>query len=217
VNVVYRRSDKSWHIIGMDAKRTNQAGASVQRWNPANVNNKFLDSGFILDFLSRPVISVNDETEVFVKPGVLYYNGQRYEYDGGKTDLASYAPSTSGYHRIAQLWYDPSTNGIQVTTSTEQLIATAFDSTDWAETLIGTSGWMPLQSYELFDDSDTRINHGNLLRDNRPIYSMPDTSPGSSNIIDGDRIIPSGKDAFFAGGLNIIAGTLTVTGELYVL
>lgn len=216
VNVVYRRSDKSWHIIGMDAKRTHQAGASVQRYNPANINNRVLDTGYILDFQSRPVISARDNTYVSVKPGIVYHNGVRYEYDGAKVDLSAYAPSSAGNHRIAQLWYDPSTNGIQVTTSTEQTIATAFDDTDWAETLVGSSGWLPLQAYKLFEDSDTRITQANLLRDNRPIYTIPTTSAGSSNIITKSNTIPSGKDAFFAGGLTITGG-LTVNGELYIL
>lgn len=38
-----------------------------------------------------------------------------------------------------------------------------------------------------------------------------------NNTIDGDRIIPSGKDAFIVGDLAVTDGTLVVEGELYIL
>ena len=173
VSLRYDVEQKRFYITGQDAEAYIAAGATVQRDNPNSGDNLYRDSGFILDFLSQPVISSGTSTLIEIKPGKLPYNGNLVIYDGGQYDLSSYAAS-AGNHKILQTWFDPETIDIEFTTSTEQSEATAFDSTDWEEAFSGaTDYWMPLQSWEMTDSSDTVITQANKLLDNRPIYLPP--------------------------------------------
>lgn len=222
VSLSYDEELGRYYITGLDSDAFNSAGASVQTVNPMSSDNLYVDSGFILDFLSQPVVTTGTSTLVEIKPGVLYYYDgatlKRYEYDGAQVDLSSYVAG-SGNHSILQIWIDPFNAQLQYTQSTEQSESTAFDSTDWDETLSGTGNWLPLQSYEMKDTSATIITQNNKLRDNRPIYTLPGSGSGqagSGNVIaQSGGVVGSGQSAFFAGGLTITGG-LTISGGLTV-
>lgn len=173
VSLRYDTIQKKYYITGHDAQAYIDAGATVQRDNPNNPDNMYPDAGFILQFLSQPVVSTGTSTLIEIKPGWLPYNGQLIIYNGGRYDLASYVAS-SGNHLILQTWFDPEANDIEFTTSTEQSESTDFDTSDWIEAWTGIQDyWMPLQSWEMTDTSDTIITQANKLLDNRPIYLPP--------------------------------------------
>lgn len=212
VSVQYDQELGRYYITGTDADAWHAAGASVQMDNPMAPGNLYMDSAFVLDFLSQPVLSTGTSTVVEVKPGVLYANGKRYEYNGGQVDLSSYVAS-SGNHSILQLWYDPDNDTIAFTQSTEQTEATAFDSTDWDETLSGAStGWLPLQSYEMLDTSGTVITQANKLRDNRPMYTLPfSASAAYQNPLTSNLTLLSGTEMITRGVQREASGVVRTT------
>jgi len=83
VSLEYDLEEKSYYITGVDSKAFIAAGATVQQDNPNSPDNLFIDSGFILDFLSRPVITSGTSTLVEVKPGKMRFNGDLVRYGGG--------------------------------------------------------------------------------------------------------------------------------------
>lgn len=223
VTLEYDQELRHYYITGLDAEAFAAVGATVQRSNPISMGDSlYLDSGFILDGLSQPVFATEVSSFVEIKPLVLYYYDggveKRYEYDGNKVDLAAYVAS-SGNHSILQIWLDPFNQQLQYTQSTEQAVTSAFDSTDWDETLSAAGNWLPLQAYEMTDTSDTSITQKNKLRDNRPIYTLPTEGEASGihpiatyeNPLTVDSTLPDGYETLTRGVQTEASGIVRTT------
>jgi hypothetical protein len=215
VTLRFARDERRYYITGLNAVSVAAAGASVQFNNPYSANQVFIDPGFLKPFLARPQYTLSTTTSIEVKPGILYTGTKRLEFVGEVVDFSGYVTSTDK-KKIVQFWFDPDTEIIQATTSNEINVEAAWSSVEWTQTLLGATGWLPLEAYKADEYSDVSVTAANLIVDNRPLYTLPGGSAGGSNVISKSNTIPSGKDAFFAGGLTITGG-LTVSGELYIL
>jgi len=161
---------------------------------------------------------------VRVMPTIYRKSNGQYEFYTGETgiDLSSYIPSTD-MQVVVCLWLDVGSNSISTTGSSELSRDTILkEDPSLAMPYINEckdsapAGSIGVTAYILFDDT-TAITVLNKFHDLRGLIGTGGGAGGSGgNVISKSNTIPSGKDAFFAGGLTITGG-LTVSGEMYIL
>lgn len=212
------------YIAENDEQDLIAAGINLRQLNHLDQSTRYKTLSLITDLNSFPT---GGDGTVRVMPGFYRkQDGTMGRYSGvSELDLlTSYKPATADNQHVVCLWLDADANTISITTSSEISQATDLKldgNLSTGMSLINEAAasapnhYIGSYSYIVKGD-DTVISEQNKYIDLRPFLTAHSKTGSGSNVIVNSSTIPSGKDAFFAGGLTITGG-LTVEGEMYIL
>lgn len=210
------------YIDGNDIDDLIAAGINLRQLNHLDPSTRYKTLSLITDLQTFP--TGGDGTVKVLSGFYRKTTGEYANFSGEQSIdlLTTYKPATLDNQRIVALWINESTNAITVTQSSEFSQSTILkDTISTAMTYINSmvssapDNAVGIGTYILYGD-DTEVGERNKFIDLRPFITAYSRVGSGSNVVVNSSTIPSGKDAFFAGGLTI-SGGLTVEGEMYIL
>ena len=209
-------------IAKNDPDDLKQAGINPRQLNSNDPSTRYKTLSLLTDLQTFPT---GGDGTVKVMSGFYQKANGDYANFSGELEidlLTSYKPATADNQQIVALWINEDTNAVTITTSSEFSQSTILKyDIPTAMTYINEAvasapaRRVGIGTYIVRGD-DTVIDETNKFIDLRPFIESYSAVGSGSNVIVNSSTIPSGKDAFFAGGLTITGG-LTVEGEMYIL
>ena len=217
--------DDTLSIFRVHPKFYDRAEIDSRPHNPAASSNKWLQTKYIVRWLTRPVGSdagdtstliTRRENPAFVDDFLGFQTDVGTILAASKPDLAALIPA-AGYHRVVCVFYDTLAEAHFAAGSTAQVLASGLDDTDVDECFaqLEHNEYVPLLSLTLAD-AQGKIDINDYRNDLRQFVNAPRVYGFPYPIPAGKAIIIRSTHQEITYDLTVI-GDLTVEGDMVIL